>query len=56
MDRLVVVRAAALEDLCELAERAIMNLESVQPHDPLNVALNGAVHEVRVHATLEPVS
>ena len=54
-DRLVIVRADSLEDLCQLAERAVAQLDSVQPHDPLNSALNGAVHEIRIRSTLEPI-
>jgi len=54
-DRLVIVGARALEDLCQLAERAVAQLDSIQTHDPLNSALRGAISEVRAHRTLEPV-
>lgn len=52
----MIVRAGALEDLCQLAERAVAQLHAVQPHDPLNAALAGSVAEVRAHSALEPVA
>lgn len=56
MDRYVIVRAGALEDLCQLAECSVAQLNSVQPHDPLNAALAGCIAEVRAHSALEPVA
>ena len=49
-DRLVMVSGRALEDLCDLADRACGDLDVV-----LGNALRGAVAEVRAHALLEPV-
>lgn len=52
--RHVIVRVDALNDLCELTERAIKQLDSVQPNDPLQAALRGALAEVRAHSILDP--
>ncbi len=54
-DRLVVVPSHALCDLIGLVDRALVQLDSMQPHDPLQDCLRGAVAEVCVHSLLEPV-
>lgn len=51
----MIVRADALEDLCQLAERAVAQLNVVQPRDAINDALAGAVAEVRTHSMFDPV-
>lgn len=50
-DRLVVVPAALLDDLLELARLAVDRLDR---DDPLRSALAGSVGAVRTTATLEP--
>ena len=50
-DRLVVVSAAQLDDLLELARLAVARLDVT---DPLRSALAGSVSAVRIGATLEP--
>lgn len=55
MDRLVIVPARSLDDLCQLAERAAQDLRAARPHDPLQDALQGAIKEIRTRSTLEPV-
>lgn len=53
-DHFVLVRAEALGDLLDLTERAIDRLDGLEPRDPLQDALRGAVAEVRAHSLLEP--
>lgn len=55
-DHFVLVRAAALDDLLDLTERAVERLDSVEPRDPLQHHLRGAIAEVRAHSLLEPSS
>jgi hypothetical protein len=57
-DRLVLVQAVALDDLCMLAERAVerLNVMTPGPEDSLAIALRGSVREVRAHSLLEPAS
>ncbi len=50
-DRLVVVRADRLDDLCELARAAADQLPDT---NPLVSALRGAVAEVRIGSVMEP--
>ena len=50
-DRLVVVSAAQLDDLLELARLAVARLDVT---DPLRSALAGSVSAVRIGSTLEP--
>lgn len=54
--RLVIVEADRLDDLCDLVDRALDQLDSIQPRDALNSALRGALGEVRAHSMLEPVA
>jgi len=54
MEKFVIVSVSTLEDLCELSERAVTQLKSIQPHDPLNMALAGAISEIRTRSILEP--
>jgi hypothetical protein len=50
-DKLVIVRADALDDTLDLVERAL----AVPGLDPaLADALRGAIAEVRAHSTIEP--
>lgn len=55
-DRLVLVRAGALVDLCELVERMIPLVENSAPNDPLVRCTRGALAELRLHAVLEPAT
>lgn len=50
-DRLVLVRAAQLDDLLELARLAAGRLQQT---DPLCLALTGAIASIRLEATVEP--
>ena len=51
VDRLLIVRADHLDDLCELARAAADRLPE---HDPLPMALRGAIAQVRADAIPEP--
>jgi hypothetical protein len=53
-EHFVLVRARSLGDLLDLTERAIERLDGLEPRDPLQDALRGAVAEVRTHSLLEP--
>ena len=53
-DHLVLVPARTLGDLLDLTDRAIDRLDGLEPRDPLQEALRGAVAEVRTHSLLEP--
>ena len=50
-DRLVLVRAAELDDLLELARLAADRLPDP---DPLHAALVGSISAIRLGATIEP--
>lgn len=50
-----MVPAKALTDLCDLVDVALRRLDSVEPHDPFQGALRGAVAEVRVHSIPDPL-
>lgn len=52
--RYVAVEAHALDDLCELATRAVAFLERASQEPQLSSALRGAVGEVRTSAVPEP--
>lgn len=55
-DRMVMVPARALDDLCSLAELAAdFRVEETHLEDSLVVGLRGSVREVRYRAVLEPV-
>lgn len=56
MDRLVLVPAARLDDLLELAGLAAQELEVNAPNDPLASALRGSIAEIRTHGLLEPAA
>ena len=53
-DHLVLVPSRTLGDLLDLTDRAIERLDGLEPRDPLQEALRGAVAEVRTHSLLEP--
>jgi hypothetical protein len=55
MERLVIVPAGSLDDLCGLTERAIQQMKQINSHDPLVDALQGALGQVRTHSMMEPV-
>lgn len=53
-DRLVMVRADALDDLCALSERAADDIELRVGVDSLVASIRGAVAEVRTHSICDP--
>jgi len=53
-DRYVVVEAHALDDFCELAERAVAALLRASANDPIALALRGARAQVLSTVTVEP--
>jgi hypothetical protein len=53
-DKMVVVRAGALDDLIQLASRVVETSGRIVETDPLLVALRGAIGEVRAHSAIEP--
>jgi hypothetical protein len=55
VERLVIVPAESLDDLCGLTERAIQQMKQIDSHDPLIDALLGALGQVRTHSMMEPV-
>lgn len=53
-ERYVMVPALALSDLCDLVSDALRRLDGVEPHDPFQDALRGALAEVRAHSVVDP--
>lgn len=57
-ERMVIVPAGSLDDLCTLAERAAnrMQVQTIgdSPVDNLVYALRGSARELRVHSVLDP--
>jgi hypothetical protein len=54
-DRIVMVRAGALEDLIDLARTAADLIDVRAEIDPLSTALRGSIAAVTAEAVIEPV-
>ena len=55
-DRMVIVPAVSLDDICALAERAAERIQVMTPgpDDSLVYALRGAAREIRAPSVLDP--